>query len=29
LGQHNTEIFSDELGYSRKDLAQLRALGVI
>jgi len=29
LGQHNTEIFCDELGYSRQDLAQLRASGII
>ena len=29
LGQHNTEIYCDELGYSAKDLANLRAAGVI
>lgn len=29
LGEHNVEIFCDELGYSRRDLVRLRAAGVI
>jgi crotonobetainyl-CoA:carnitine CoA-transferase CaiB-like acyl-CoA transferase len=29
LGQHNLEIYGDELGYSAQELAQLRATGVI
>ncbi len=29
LGQHNSEIYGDELGHSVGELAQLRALGVI
>ena len=29
LGQHNTEIFVQELGYSREELVSLRQLGVI
>ena len=29
LGQHNREIYGDELGRSAEELAQLRALGAI
>lgn len=29
LGQHNLEIYGDELGYTTEELAQLRAAGVI
>ena len=29
LGQHNVEIYGDELGYSSQDLVSLRAMGVI
>lgn len=29
LGQHNSEIYGDELGYASTELTQLRALGVI
>lgn len=29
LGQHNVEVYCDELGYSRDDLVQLRYAGVI
>ena len=29
LGQHNGEIYGDELGKSADELAQLRALGAI
>ena len=29
LGQHNTDVYCDELGYSRDDLIQLRYAGVI
>lgn len=29
LGQHNTEVFCDELGFSRQDLVQLRGSGII
>ena len=29
LGEHNAEIFCDDLGYSRQDLVRLRQLGVI
>ncbi len=29
LGQHNSQVYCDELGYSAEDLAALRALGVI
>ena len=29
LGEHNSEIFGAELGYSAEDLVSLRQLGVI
>jgi len=29
LGQHNTEVYRDELGYSSQDLVVLMASGVI
>lgn len=29
LGQHNVEVYCDQLGYSREDLVRLRELGVI
>ena len=29
LGQHNTEVYCDELGYTRDDLVTLREMGII
>jgi crotonobetainyl-CoA:carnitine CoA-transferase CaiB-like acyl-CoA transferase len=29
LGEHNVEVYCDYLGYTREDLAHLRAAGVI
>ena len=29
LGQHNSEVFCDRLGYSKEDLARMRQSGVI